>query len=382
MNEIFLDGHATTPIDRRVAEVGAEFLTRLEFGNPSSPSFSGRKARKFLEEATDSIRKALGAAEYEVIFTSGATESNLLALGVARHESLDAIVTAPIEHESILAPIEALESRGRTVTRLNVHGNGLINTQEIEEKIGSDRAVISVAAVNHELGTIQRVSELGQIAHRTGSILHVDATQAVGRIAFDTHEIGPALVSISAHKFHGPTGIGALLVRKDCLGLLERQRGDGGQFYGIRPGTENVLGAVMMGKACEIAAAEVEATMGHIGTLRNLLQERLCKSVNCVPNAVDGPRIPGSLSITLPHPVESDLLILRNPTIAFSRASACETGSPRASKVLTAIGMSGDEAARTLRFCLTKFTTKAEIDTAAATLIDDIRSVIGGLVGS
>ena len=369
MRSIYLDNHATTPCDPRVLQAMLPYFTEV-FGNPSSALHQhGRRAAEAVERARGQVASIIGAEPGEIVFTSGATESNNLAvLGAARGDQTGRrrIVTTPIEHKAVLEPFRQLAQQGYELAWLPVDSRGRADPEAARRLINDDTLLVSVQAANNEIGTIQPVADIAEVAHRHDAIVHCDATQAVGKMPFDVGAWGVDLASMSAHKLYGPKGAGALYIRRQLRrGSLRPLVLGGGQEAGVRPGTYNVPGIVGLGEACALAQTEMGGERVRVGGLRDALEARVRAGVPYV--SVNGDldnRLPGNSSLSFPG-VEADALILNLPELALSMGSACNSGTIEPSYVLTAIGLSRELANSTVRVGLGRFNTLEEITLAA-----------------
>jgi cysteine desulfurase len=367
---VYLDHAATTPVRPEVLEAMMPYLTDQSFGNPSSAHRFGRAARAGIEQARRQIAEALGAEPSQVIFTSGGTEAdNLSILGAAlaardRGAAMCAAVSA-IEHKAVLAAAHAVCHLGGREVLLPVDAGGLLELDALDVALADGPSVVSVMWVNNEVGVIQPV---GQIAHRcreAGVIFHTDAVQAIGKVPVSIHELSCTLLTISGHKIGAPKGIGALIVRdrKAVEAILH----GGGQQFGIRPGTENVAGAVALGRATQLAAAEQSSLAERLCGLRNELAARL-KAVmpDLVVNAERSLRAPHLLSVAIPGTDSEALLMhLDLAGVAVSSGSACSTGAVEPSHVLVAMGLPRELALGSIRFSFGRENTPADVERAA-----------------
>lgn len=362
---IYLDYQATTPLDARVLEVMMPYLTHA-YGNPSSPHALGREAAEAVRLSRAQVRALLGATrDSEIVFTSGATESNHLALlgaaaALGNHGSH--VITAAIEHKSVLGACEQLVRCGFTVTRLPVSVDGCVNPAAVERAITPRTLLVSVMHANNEIGTIQPLAEIATITRSRGVLLHTDATQSVAGFEVNVNELGVDLASLSGHKIYGPKGIGALYIRHGVR--LVPQLLGGGQEHGLRAGTVNVPSIVGLGHAADLLTRHRREEALRIFVLRERLRHRLAEAL---PDAwVNGSlthRLPGNLSITIPGVEAADLLAAL-PDLALSTGSACATGQPEPSHVLTAIKLTRHNARCTLRISLGRHTNREEVDRA------------------
>lgn len=361
---IYLDHGATTKVDNRVLNKMLPYFN-MEYGNPSSAYFIGRRNKRVIEEAREIVASNIGAKAKEIYFTSCGSESDNLALkGIAYANKYRGkhIITSKIEHPAILNTCSTLERQGFNITYLNVDKNGFIRLDELENSIRVDTILISIMFANNEIGTIQNIEQIGRIAKINNIYFHTDAVQAVGNIRIDVNRLGIDLLSMSAHKFYGPKGIGALYVKNGVN--FERIQDGGHQEKGKRSGTENVAGIVGLAEAIKYSYKEFEYNNKRILDLRNYFISKLKQiDSNIKINGDLEKRLPGNISVSFPNVDAGELLFkLDEYGICASAGSACSTGDSKPSHVLTSIGLSSDEAFGTLRFTLGKENTKQEID--------------------
>lgn len=367
---VYLDHAATTPVRAEVLEAMLPFLGAAAFGNPSSAHRFGRTARAGLEEARRRVATAIGAEPSQVIFTSGGTEADNLAIvgaalaARAAGRPMHAAVCAT-DHKAVLAAAHALTRMGGTETVLPVGADGVVDLRALDGALAARPAVVSVMWVNNEVGTVQPVAEIGRRCEAAGSLFHTDAVQAFGQIPVSVEASGAALLTISGHKIGAPKGVGALIVRSRAA--IEAIIHGGTQQFGLRPGTENVAGAVALGRAAELAAQDQHEKAARLGRLRDELAARIRASLpDVVWVAEQGPRAPHVLSVAVPGAdAEAMLMHLDLQGIAASGGSACNTGATEPSHVLTAMGMPRALALCTVRFSLGRETTPGDIDRAA-----------------
>lgn len=381
MEPIYLDNAATTPLRAEVREAILECWA--DFGNPSSLHGWGRRARSRLEEARERLATVLGARRREVIFTSGGTEAdNLAILGRWRawrdsHSGAGAVVCSSIEHSAVLAPVRAAGREGASVLILGVTGAGILDTGALEEALGAMPAIVSVIWANNEVGTVQPVQQLAERCRDAGVVFHSDAVQALGRVRVRMDEVPCDLLTVSAHKIGGPTGIGALYVRGGTE--LEPLVHGGGQEEGLRPGTESVAAAVGFALAAELAEREREREATRLAGLRDHLQEGLVARISGAQvNGGEAQRVPHILNLSIPD-VDRELLLMSLDLegIAASSGSACRSGGVEPSHVLVAMGRDSVNATP-LRLSLGRTTTAEEIETAVAriaTVVERARSL-------
>ncbi len=375
---IYLDYQATTPMDPRVLEAMMPYFTH-QFGNPHSRSHSyGWEAEEGVEKARGQVAKLIGADEKEVIFTSGATESNNLAIrGVAEFykDRRNHIVTTVTEHKCVLDTCRHLQEQGFEVTYLPVQKNGLIDLDALRAAVTDKTVVVSVMAVNNEIGVIQPLAEIGKICREKKAFFHTDAAQAVGKIALDVEAMNIDLMSISGHKIYGPKGIGALYVRRKPRVRLVPLIVGGGQERGFRSGTLPTPLCVGLGEAAEIALKEMDGEAKRLAKL----QARLLKGLqDRLPEIfVNGDlehRIPGNLNISFAY-VEGESLMMGIKNLAVSSGSACTSASLEPSYVLRALGVEEELAHTSLRIGLGRFTTEHEVDTAVEELVRHVKKL-------
>lgn len=366
---IYLDNNSTTPLDPRVLETMLPYLTS-KFGNAASRSHAfGWVAEEGVDQAREQVARLIGCSAGEIIFTSGATESDNLGIkGVFEmyREKGNHIITAVTEHKAVLDTCKQLEKRGARVTWLPVQANGLIDLAELEAAMTSQTILVTVMYGNNETGVVQPVREIAEIAHRHGALFMTDATQAAGKIPVDVIADGIDLLALSAHKMYGPKGVGALYVRRRNPRVkLTAQIDGGGHEKGMRSGTLNVPGIVGLGKACELCSLEMAGEAERLAALRNKLENSL--------STIAGAYINGSTEQRLPHmtnmsfkDVQGEALMMSMRDLALSSGSACTSASMEPSYVLKSLGLSDDLAHSAVRFGLGRFTTAEEIDYAIA----------------
>ncbi|HLN24968.1 MAG TPA: IscS subfamily cysteine desulfurase [Patescibacteria group bacterium] len=372
---IYLDYQATTPCDPRVVEAMLPYFTE-KFGNPHSRNHAyGWEAEEAVEQAREQVAAIIGADPKEIIFTSGATESNNLAIkGVANfyRDKKDHIITVVTEHKCVLDSCRHLEQEGFKVTYLPVHKNGLIDLAQLEAAITDRTALVSVMAVNNEIGVIQPLAEIGAICRKHHVFFHTDAAQGVGKMPLDVNAMNIDLMSISGHKIYGPKGIGALFVRRRPRVRLQAIINGGGQERGMRSGTLPTPMIVGLGEACRIAQAE----MGVENERMHALRDRLLTGINarlpeCYVNGDLEQRVPGNLNISFAF-VEGEGLMMGVKDIAVSSGSACTSASLEPSYVLRALGLDAEMAHTSLRLGFGRFTTEAEIDYAINHIVEAV----------
>lgn len=360
---IYLDHNATTPLNPEVLEAMMPYLT-THFGNASSRThIYGWEAAEAVTEARILVANLIAATAKEIVFTSGATEANNLAIkGFFEQTEKDKphIISVLTEHKAVLDPLLSIEKKGAKITLLPPNGEGLINAQQVADAIGPETALVSVMYANNETGVIQPIAEIGALCRSRGILFHTDATQAIGKIPVNVSTEHIDLLSLSGHKLYGPKGIGALYVRK---GLQLSAQIDGGRHErGLRSGTLNVPAIVGLGKACELAQS---MNCLYIEQLRNTLENALLKLPNTYVNGSKSNRLPNTSNITFAKKDGEQLLMQLNE-IAVSNGSACTSAMVLPSHVLLAMGLNDNDAHSSIRFSLGKFTTSEEIDKAIA----------------
>jgi cysteine desulfurase len=375
-NPIYLDYNATTPIDPRVLEAMLPWL-REGYGNPSSEHPPGRAAKAAVEAARAQVAELIGARAEEIVFTGCATEANNLAiLGVARalrDGARRGLRYSAVEHPSVAQPMRHLAGAGWDVASLPVDARGRVDVNDIDPNV----ALVSVMLANNEVGTIQPIRALADLAHAAGALMHVDAAQAVGKIAVDVDDLGCDLLTVAGHKCYAPKGVGALYVRGGTP--LQAIQFGAGHERGLRPGTENVPHIVALGCAARLARDEGATEAGRMRALRDDLHARLAAAIpglalngpglnNLGPNNHETERLPNTLNLSFPGAAGWDVLA-GAPELTASTGSACHAGSHAVSGVLGAMGLSAERAAGAVRLSLGRFTTAAEIEQAAAALI-------------
>jgi cysteine desulfurase len=371
---VYLDYQATTPADPRVVDAMLPFLTGI-YGNPSSPHPMGQQAAEGVEAARSQLRDLIGARyDTEIVFTSGATEADHLAIAgiaAALRDRGDHIVTTAIEHKAVLAICERLSGEGFRVTRVRVGRDGLADPADVAAAITSRTVLVSVMHANNEIGTIQPLAEISAITQERGVLLHTDAAQSLGALPFDADSLGTDLASFSAHKVYGPKGIGALYIRRGITRPVPQLPG-GGQEFGMRAGTSNVPGIVGFGVSAAILGRERQPEVERIGELRHHLLARLRAALpHAHINGTMTQRLPGNINITVPG-IDADQLVSEMSGVAISTGSACGAGQADPSHVLTALGLTRADARATLRISIGRPTTKDQIDYAGERLIEAI----------
>jgi cysteine desulfurase len=380
---LYMDNHATTPLDPRVLDAMMPYFTG-KFGNAASRNHQfGWEAEKAVEIAREQIAKLIGASAKEIIFTSGATESDNLALkGIAEmyREQGNHIITQVTEHKAILDTCKKLEKQGFRVTYLPVQADGLIDLDDLKRAIVNDgpekTILVSIMFANNEIGVIQPIAEIGRICHEKGVLFHTDAVQAVGKVPVDVQSMNIDVLSISAHKLYGPKGVGALYVRRRNPRVqITEQINGGGHERGMRSGTLNVPGIVGLGAACEICMNEMAAEAVRETELRDHLRAKFENALDYVHvNGNMEHHLPGNLNMSFVY-VEGESLLMGINDIAVSSGSACTSATLEPSYVLKALGLGDDVAHSSIRFGLGRFNTRAEVDYVADKIIDVVRKL-------
>lgn len=371
MRIIYLDYNATTPVAPSVFEAMTPFLTE-HYGNPSSAYGLGHACREAIEDARGKVAVLLGADRDEIVFTSGGTESNNLAIcgtmmqgvpGLAGH-----LVISAIEHPAVVEPARHLERLGFDLTVIPCDSRGLVNPAKVEAALCPDTRLVSIMHANNETGVIQPLREISEICRDHRVLLHTDAAQTAGKIGTSVDELGVDLLTVAGHKLYAPKGIGALYVRRGVR--LEPVLHGAGHEAGLRPGTENVAGIVGFGHACTLAFRSLEESARKLETLRDRLLAQLSEAIGSrlTVNGRNAPRLPNTLSVNFPDVAAVDLLA-RLPELCLSTGAACHSGTPGMSPTLAAMGLDPDEARGTVRLSVGWFTSEEEIDRAASLLI-------------
>ncbi len=367
---IYLDYNATTPLDQRVRDAIIEALN--EFGNPSSTHIFGKKARMLIDNARHHVSKLIGAKKDEIIFTSGGTESNNLAiLGIALKQGKGHIITSSIEHPSVLNPLRYLESKGFSVTYIQPDKDGMVSPDDVIGSIRKDTILVSIMHANNETGVIQPVSEIGKILMEKEIPFHTDAAQSAGKIHVNVDELNVSLLTIVSHKFYGPKGIGALYIREGIE--ISPIMFGGGHERGIRPGTENIPGIAGMGKAAEITIPELNERKNHMERITNLLLENLSVIPDIRLNGHRTFRLPNTINLMIPGIYGDELVTRLSGSVAFSSGAACHAGKRKPSHVLKAMGLSDEEAMASIRLSTGKDTTEEEVIRASEIIVNEIK---------
>jgi cysteine desulfurase len=366
---IYLDYQATTPVDPRVAAAVWPYFTEA-FGNPHSVHHSyGQEAEAAVETARAQVAGLIGAEPREIVFTSGATESNNTAIkGAARFHASQGkrhVITLQTEHKCVLESVKALAKDGFEVEILPVEADGRVDLDRLAAAIREDTAIVSVMAANNEIGVLQPLQEIGRLCRDKRVLFHTDAAQAVGKVALDVNAANVDLLSLSAHKLYGPKGIGALYIRRRPRARITPLMDGGGQERTLRSGTVPAPLVVGLGEACRIAADEMAAEGARLSALRQRLWDGLHAHLpDAYVNGSWAARLPGNLNVTVPG-LDAETLIAETPGVAYSTASACSSTSVEPSYVLSALGLSDRDAAASIRLGLGRMTSEAEVDQAA-----------------
>jgi cysteine desulfurase len=376
---IYMDNHATTPLDPRVLDAMMPYFTGM-FGNAASRNHSfGWEAEQATEVAREQIAKLIGATAKEIIFTSGATESNNLAIkgiGEMYRERGNHIITQVTEHKAVLDTCKRMEKAGFRVTYLPVKADGLIDLEDLKRAIDDKTILVSIMFANNEIGVIQPVAEIGKICREKGVIFHTDGVQAVGKVPVDVNAMNIDVLSLSAHKIYGPKGVGALYVRRRNPRVqISEQINGGGHERGMRSGTLNVPGIVGLGAACEIAREEMASEDKRLRALRDKLKTKLESNLDYIHvNGSWEHRLPGNLNMSFVY-VEGESLLMGINDVAVSSGSACTSATLEPSYVLKALGLGDDVAHSSIRFGLGRFNTEAEVDYVSDKVIDIVQKL-------
>ncbi len=371
---IYLDHNATTPLLPEVVDAMLPFL-RDQFGNPSSDHAWGRRAKSAIDDARERVARLLGADAEEIVFTSGGTEANNLAIrGVADAVARRSIVTSVIEHPATSGPCRYLERDGGgfRVTWVPVDSHARVRLDVVRERVDAETALVTIMHANNETGTLQPIREIADIAHARGALVHTDAAQSVGKIPVDVRALDVDLLTVAGHKLNAPKGVGALYVRRGTP--LRPFALGAGHERGLRPGTENVASIVGLGVACEIVARTLADKTKALAALRDRLWSALLAEIpDARVNGEGAERLPNTLSVRFPN-VRGSEVLAASPDVAASTGSACHAGHESASAVLLAMGLDADEALGTVRLSVGTTTTREEIDEAANALLRGVRA--------
>uniref|UniRef100_A0A832DJ10 cysteine desulfurase n=1 Tax=Ignavibacterium album TaxID=591197 RepID=A0A832DJ10_9BACT len=371
---IYLDNNATTPVDPRVLEAMIPYYTD-KFGNASSKHSFGYIANAAVEYAREQIAKLINADKNEIYFTSGATESiNLVHFGTAEKflNKQNHIISSNVEHSASYESLLQLQKKGIEVSFTRCDSKGFIHPDKVVDEIKADTFLVSIIAANNEIGTINNISEIGNVCRKNNIFFHTDATQAVGKIKIDVKEMNIDFMSFSSHKIYGPKGVGALFIRKGCEDKILPLMFGGGQEKGIRPGTLNTPAIVGFGKAAEICSSELEVESKRIRQFRDYLYKKIASNLDSIKlNGDIEKRLPGNLNLLISG-VKSDVLIANIREMAFSTGATCSSDTGKPSRILKAIGLSDEESKNSIRLGIGRFNTDEEIDYAADKFIDVI----------
>lgn len=376
LNNIYLDYQATTPVDKRVIEKMIPYFGEI-YGNPHSRNHTfGWEAEQAVEFARENVAKTIGANPKEIIFTSGATESNNLAIkGLAEFygDKKNHIITCVTEHKCVLESCRLLSEKGFKVTYLPVNSNGLIDLNELEKKISSKTLLVSIMGVHNEIGVIQPLKDIGQICRKNEVFFHTDCAQAVGKIPIDVDEMNIDLLSISGHKIYAPKGVGALFVRRKPRVRISAMMSGGGQERGMRSGTLSPALCVGLGEACRLCNLEMKTESERITKLKDSLVNGIKSSCSDIYiNGSETNRIPGNVNLSFAY-VEGESLMMGIKNLAVSSGSACTSASLEPSYVLKALGVSEELAHTSLRIGIGRFTTQNDIDNAVSAIVGEVK---------
>lgn len=378
MKPLYLDAQSTTPLDFRVLDAMLPYML-ASFGNPHSRTHAyGWEAEQAVEDAREHVAKLIGANSKDIIFTSGATESNNIAVkGVARfyRRNKNHIITTQTEHKCVLDSCRSLQGEGFEVTYLPVQTNGLIDMEELASAIRPETSLVSIMTVNNEIGVLQPMEEIGALCRENKIFFHTDAAQAVGKLDMDVNAMNIDLMSISGHKIYGPKGIGALYVRRRPRVRLEAQMSGGGQERGLRSGTLPAPLIVGFGKACQVALEEMENDQRHVNELSRRLIDGIQSQISDVVRNGDATHnYPGCVNLSFSY-VEGESLLMALKDIALSSGSACTSASLEPSYVLRALGADDEMAHSSIRFGLGRFTTKEEVEYTVDKCVSNVKKL-------
>ena len=366
MNEIYLDYNATTPIDPQVAEAMLPYVHGL-FGNPSSGHAFGLAARQGVDRAREQVSHLLGCPAADLVFTSGGTEANNHAIKGAAHAAPNRrnhIITSAIEHPAVTEVCRYLEGRGFRVTYLPVDQQGLVDVGQLEDALSDETLLVTIMHANNEVGTVQPIAEIAELAHRCGALVHTDAAQSVGKVPVRVDDLGVDLLSVAGHKLYAPKGIGALYVRPGVE--LEKFMHGANHEQNRRAGTENVIEMVGLGMACQLINENLASYAGHMRQMRDRLESGLSESNPDIKiNGHPEKRLPNTSSVSF-RGLEADRILAALPTVAASAGAACHSDQVQVSHVLEAMKIPTEYAMGTLRFSVGRYTTAEEIDRAVA----------------
>jgi cysteine desulfurase len=371
---IYLDYNATTPTDPRVAAAMTPYLTGF-FGNPSSGHRAGREAKAAVEEARGQVAACLGCGAEEIVFTSGGSESNNLALrGVVAARGGGHLVTSAVEHPAVLEVVLAMEMEGLIqLTVVGVDASGRVDPAEVAGALRDDTVLVSLMLANNEVGTLQPVGEISELCRDRGVLVHTDAAQAVGKIPVDVDALGVDLLTVAGHKLYAPKGIGALYIRQGVE--IEPLIRGAGHERRLRAGTENILEMVGLGAACALVRDEPPDEHSRLESLRDRLRKRLTNAIDGTTEHASGAdRLPNTLSISLPGAHAGDLLDAIGDEVAASAGAACHGLNIQVSHVLAAMGVSTEVALGTIRLSVGRFTTEDEVDEGAKVILEALKS--------
>lgn len=365
LKPLYLDAQATTPLDPRVLDAMLPYFTSF-YGNPHSRTHAyGWESEKAMETAREQVADLIGADPKEIVFTSGATESNNISVkGVARFykSKKKHVITTQTEHKCVLDSCRQLEAEGFEITYLPVEESGLVNMELLEKSFRPDTSLVSIMTVNNEIGVLQPVEQIGHLCRSRKVFFHTDAAQAIGKVPLDVNQMKIDLMSISGHKIYGPKGVGALYVRRRPRVRVEALQSGGGQERGLRSGTVPTPLVVGLGAACAVSKAEIEYDSAHVSRLAEKLITELCAALpNVIRNGNTPSSYPGCVNLSF-HCVEGESLLMALKDIAVSSGSACTSASLEPSYVLRAIGADEDLAHSSIRFGIGRFTTEEEVD--------------------
>lgn len=382
---IYWDNNSTTPCDKEVLLSMEDFFSS-NFGNPSSSHLMGKKANRAISISRYQVSNFINSEPNEVIFTSGATESNnllFLAILLSDNKNRKKIVTTAIEHKSVLEPLSLLAKKGFEISFLPITKNGVVDLSKASDIITEDTIIVSVQAVNNEIGTIQPIKEIAEIAHMKGAFFHSDSAQAISKMPFDVLDLDCDFASFSSHKIYGPKGCGALFIKGGIHNWKwEYPFNGGGQEGGLRPGTLNVPAIVGFGMACKIANEKLKENILHLSNLSAYLEDKIIQKIpNSVIHARNAKRIPGTISVAFKN-IPADIIVDNLEEIYIGKGSACTNHAINSSHVLEAIGCNADASNSTVRISLSKHSTVEEIDQSFNKLLTSLSAITNKLRGA
>ena len=379
----YLDYNSTTPVDQRVLDVMLPIFSGT-FGNPSSRHNTGRQADKIVEDARRKVADAIGMRASDVIFTSGATEANNLALSGLRNEHINRILVGTTEHKSVLQTCRMLGAKGHTVTLIPVHRDGTVNLGALEDQMSNGADIVSLMAANSETGVIHPIDKVAELAHKYEVLFHCDATQIIGRDPFNASDLSVDMITLSSHKIYGPKGCGALVATRDARRHLTAIIRGGGQERDLRSGTQNVPAIAGFGEACRIAVSDRLQDALRQRLLRDIFEKKITDTIHDISiNGVGAKRLPNTSNIRL-HGALADAVMNRSSAIEISTGSACSSNTMEPSHVLLAMGLDRVAADESIRVSIGRHTTMKDVDIAVSNIaqaVEFVRQIEGRQTG-